>query len=462
MEDLTARIGDALAKEEARAEQFANHVRLTLIILLAIVAVLNSPFVSIEANLLNFGALATGTAYGLMVFFRIRRLGYHPLMKYLTACADVVIVFLLLLLYTRIEIPSVALKNYVFLIVFPLIALTAFRYDRTLTLVAGGLALMLYCALVLSLYAAGSITFAYGGYERELFSNDVTSIGQLTKVLILGGYVLLMSHLAKYSRSLFVKLVGDEVTMQSQKEQTDWELTVASRVQQRFLPGSLPVVAGLDMYGEVQQGRSVGGDYYDFIRLAEDRLLVLTADVSGKGVPAALIMAEVRASSHLLASMHMGLEEFAQRLNSLVFQSTDSKSFVTFFAAEVDMSDRLLTYVIAGHPPPLVCTDGKVRSLERGTVPLGVCASLPQLTKRVEGFAPGSVLVAFTDGLLEHTSPEGEQFGEDRLRGYVLTNFHLAAESLTHSLMQEIRDFGEGKELNDDIGIAVVRHVTVL
>lgn len=460
MQELTERISEALAKEEARAEQFANNVRLILLIVLTAVALLNALSVSFEANILNLGALFIGYTYGFIVFIRIRRLGYHPMMKYITSCLDIVLVFLLLFLYTRIEIPSVALKNYVFLIVFPLIALTAFRYDRTLTFVAGGLAVALYLVLIFYLYLSNLITITHGGYERELFSGDVTYIGQLTKVLILSGYILLLSYLAHYSRKLFAKLVRDELSIRNQKELTDWELTIASQVQTQFLPHSFPVIAGLEIYGTVQQGRFVGGDYIDFIKLAEDTLLIVAADVSGKGVPAALIMAEVRASMHLLASMQIDLEDLAQRLNSLVHQSTDKKSFVTFYAAEVNTSHRLLTYVNAGHPPPLIYLAGKVRSLAKGTIPLGVCASLPQFTKHAEEFPPGSVLVSYTDGLTEQTNVKGEQFGEERIQEYVQSEVQVDARSFTRKLLEEIKIFAGGKDLDDDVSLAIVKYLS--
>ncbi len=458
MQELGERISDALAKEEARAEQFANVVRFILLIVLTTVAVLNAFSVSFEANFLNFGALVIGYAYGLIVFIRMRRAGYHPLMKYITSCLDIALVFSLLFLYTKIEIPSVALKNYAFLIVFPLIALTAFRYDRTLTIVAGGLVVVLYLMLIFYLSFTNAVTFTNGGYERELFSGDVTYIGQLTKVLILGGYVLLLLYLAHYSRKLFAKLVSDELSIRNQKEQTDWELTIASQVQTQFLPSSFPEISGLELYGAVQQGRFVGGDYYDFIKLADDLLLIVAADVSGKGVPAALIMAEVRASTHLLASMQIDLQDFVQRLNTLVLHSTDKKNFVTFYAAEVNASRHVLTYVNAGHPPPLFYFEGKVRPLAKGTIPLGLFDSLPQLAKHEEEFPSGSVLVSYTDGLLEQTNPQGEQFGEEHLREYVRTNAHFDAQSFTRSLLAEIKNFAGGTDLHDDISLAIVKH----
>jgi serine phosphatase RsbU (regulator of sigma subunit) len=460
MQELNERISEALAKEETRAERFANGVRFMLLIILTVVAFLNSMSVSEEANILNFGALTVGYAYGLSVFLRIRRTGYHPWMKYITSCLDIVLVFLLLFLYSRIEIPSVALKNYVFLIVFPLIALTAFRYDRTLTFVAGGLAVVLYLALIGYLFAIHSITLTSGGYERELFSGDVTYVGQLTKVLILIGYILLLSYFAGYSRKLFAKLVRDELSVRNQKEQTEWELTLASQVQTQFLPHAFPAIAGLNIHGTVQQGKFVGGDYIDFIKLTDDTLLMVVADVSGKGVPAALIMAEVRASVHLLASSQIDLQDLAQRLNSLVHQSTDKKSFVTFYVAVVNTSQRLLTYVNAGHPPPLICFEEDVHPLAKGTLPLGLSASLPQLRRHEESFSPGSMLVSYTDGLTEQTNRTGEQFGEERIRQFVQWGGRLDAESLSRKLLEEIKNFAEGKELDDDVSLAVVKYLT--
>lgn len=458
MSELPDRISDALAKEEVRAEIFANNVRIILLVVLTTIALLNAPSLTLTANIFNFAALVICYAYGLAVFLRIRGSGYRPIMKYITSCLDIVLVFLLLFLYTKIEIPSVALKNYVYLVVFPLITLTVFRYDRKLTLVSGSLALGLYLLLILYLLFSERVTFTSGGYERELFTSDVTFIGQGTKVLILGVFVLLMSHLSQYSRKLFHKLISDELSLRDQQEQTENELTLASQVQAQFLPRSLPAIPRLAMYGIVQEGKFVGGDYYDFIQLARNRLLVISADVSGKGVPAALIMAEVRGSTQLLASMQLALKELLQRLNRLVYESTAKKHFVTLCAAEINTSARLLTYVNAGHPPPLVSVDGAVDSLIKGTIPLGICPSLPQLKTHRVKFSPGSMLVSYTDGLLEQRDAAGDEFGEERLREFVRTHASFEAELFTKELLQQVSAFGGGKPPEDDMSIAVVKY----
>jgi len=459
MKELTNRISQALVKEEARVEQFTNRARFILLIILTSIALLNARSLTVEANMMNLGVLVIGYAYGFIVFMLMRRSGYKPAMKYITSCLDIILVFLLLFLYTRIEIPVVALKNYVFLVVFPLIALTAFRYDRRLTLIAGGLAILLYLSLFFYLYLSNAIILTRGGYAEELFSGEVTFIGQLTKILILSGYVLLLSFLARYSRNLFAKLIMDELKLRDQKELMDWELKIASQVQNQFLPVSFPVISGLEIYGAVQQGRFVGGDYFDFIKLSDDILLIVTADVSGNGVPAALIMAEVRASTQLLASMKVSLEEFVQRLNLLVYQSTDKKNFVTLFAAEINTSARRLTYVNAGHPPPLLFSDNEILPLEKGTIPLGLYPVLPNLVKHSEDFIPGSCFVSYTDGLTEQTNLQGEQYGEERLREYACSSAGLNAQSFTRQLLDEVKTFGQGKDLEDDISIAVVKYL---
>jgi sigma-B regulation protein RsbU (phosphoserine phosphatase) len=235
-------------------------------------------------------------------------------------------------------------------------------------------------------------------------------------------------------------------------------MKIASGVQMKFLPNAIPEVAGLEMYGAVQQGRFVGGDYYDFIPLEDGGLLVVTADVSGKGVPAALIMAEVRASTQLLASMPIGLEDLAQRLNTLLHQSTDKKSFVTFFAAKIDSKHHRLTYINAGHPMPLVYSKRGIRSLAKGTIPLGVSVTLPQLETKIEELLPGDLFVCYTDGIVERMNPLGEQYGEERLLDYLRTNGQVNTQAFTKQLFEEVRKFGEGKELDDDATLVVVRH----
>ncbi len=457
MDDLTHRLRQALTIEEKKAERLAGAVRIGLLAILTVVALVNVGVVSVEANRMNFAVLATGYTYSLVVFLVLRRAGYRAFIKYVTSCMDILLVYLLLVMYAWIEVPSVALKNYVFLVVYPLIAMTAFRYDRALTLTAGGLAIGLYLLLIFWLTASGSVVLTDGGYDQELFSTNVTYIGQSTKILILGLFVALVAYLARYSRRLFTTLIHNELSVRGEMQLMDWEMKVAADVQARFLPHEVPNIPGLAFAGAVRQGRAIGGDYYDFLKLTDDSLLVIVADVSGKGVPAALIMAEVRASVQLLASMHSELEELTQRLNTLIHQSTDKKSFVTFLAVTVDVRHSVLRYVSAGHLPPIISSMGRVRSLERGTLPLGVTGSLPGLTARTEALTPGDLVVCFTDGIVERTGLRGEQYGEERLLEFVRTHSERDVDQFIAQLYDEVSAFGRGKEPDDDATIAVVR-----
>ena len=187
----------------------------------------------------------------------------------------------------------------------------------------------------------------------------------------------------------------------------DRELELASQVQTRLLPHTFPVLEVLDIYLTVKQGKFVGIDYCDFLKLSDNVLLIVLADVSGHGAPAALSMSEVHATIQLPASMHRELVDLIQQLNALLYHSTDSRSFVTFFAAEIKTASRSMTYVNAGHPSPLICSNGKIRPLSQGTLPLGITVSFPQFFHYSEEFSPDSIFVSYTDGILERTNSEG-------------------------------------------------------
>ena len=173
-------------------------------------------------------------------------------------------------------------------------------------------------------------------------------------------------------------------------------------------------------------------------------------------------MAEVRASTHVLASMCMELDEFVQRLNVIVHESTDVRTFVSYFAAEIDTSRQAISYVNAGHPPPVIAAGEMVHPLAKGTIPLGLYNPLPQLSTHTEDFCSGDVLVTYTDGLTEHTNQERDEFGDGRLREFVRTHCHLNAHTFACNLMDELRTFGNGKALNDDVGITIVKSLPVV
>jgi sigma-B regulation protein RsbU (phosphoserine phosphatase) len=158
----------------------------------------------------------------------------------------------------------------------------------------------------------------------------------------------------------------------------------------------------------------------------------------------------------------MDLEQLVDQLNTLLVHSTRKKDFVTFFAAQINTTTHIVRYVNAGHPPPLIYSGGTFRSLDQRTIPLGLFPVLPDCTIQSEQFTPGDILVSYTDGLFERMNPQGEQFGEDRLRKYILANSYRSADEFTHHLMKEVKEFGQGRDLDDDVTIAVVKNTAAV
>ncbi len=454
-EEIAERIEKTLNRNEAQAERFANRTRLSFMVVVTFVVLLNLRASSGYANVVNLSAVGAAYLQGLVVYFALERKAYRPAMKYVTSLFDVTLLCLVLFLYTKAEILSVSLKNPAFLLLFPLITLTVLRYDPMLTAVTGGWATLLYGCLFVYVWRHTGIEG--GGYTAELFSPAVTWVGQGTKILILIAFVIVASYLAGHTRSMFHKLVRKEVALLSEKEAIERELELASTVQAALLPRQHVPDYHLQLHGTIMPGRYVGGDYYDFIRLPGSTVLMVVADVAGKGVPAALIMSTVRASVHLFASMHLSLEELIERLNVLLYESTTPDGYVTLFAAEIDAAGNSITYVNAGHPPPILYLNGRVRLLRSGTMPLGLFPALAGLQAAKEEYSPGSILVACTDGIWERSNAAGELFGESGLRQFVLENDAEDCAVFAQGLLERVRVFGANLPMEDDATLAVAR-----
>jgi hypothetical protein len=454
-ETIAVAVNQALGRNEVEAERLANRVRLLFLLAVAALALFNAPTVAERSSLYNFGALGVASAYGCAVFVYLKRGRYHPVLKYVTSFADVTLVHLVLLLYTRDSVASVALKNPVFYVVYPLIALTLFRCHPRLTALTGLYTVALYSGLYA--YVARRMPPVWGDYVTELFDARVTVIGQTTKLLILVAFVLVTSFLARYARALLHRLVREEVAARSSNEALERELELASQVQAQLLPAAYPELEGLKLHGTVIQGRFVGGDYYDFVQLSPHSVLLLVGDVSGKGVPAALIMAGVRASARQSVSTNAGLEAMISRLNEMLYESAPADRYLTLFAAEIDVHAGSLRYINAGHPPALLCSPTGILELGRGTPPLGLFPTLTGLRAYTEPFSPGSLLVAFTDGVSERSDADGEFYGLTSLRGFVERNRRLDGPEFMELLLREVRQFGSDTPLEDDLTLAVAR-----
>src|SRR5438046_2679021 len=236
-----------------------------------------------------------------------------------------------------------------------------------------------------------------------------------------------------------------------EKQRLETQLEIAREVQLQLLPPRDPKLEGFDISAYNFPTEEVSGDYYDWVRLYEDQIGIVIADVSGKGVPAALLMAFLRAS--LRAASHIGYAPHISmsKVNYLLWESIESNKFVTAFYGILDATNRTLAYSNAGHNPPLLVeADGKARFMERGRVPLRMFRDSPNY----EYFAtiePGQMLVLYTDGVTEAMNPSGEEYGGQRLVAAALQGRHLSARELIDFIHRDVIDWTGGRGAHDDV-----------
>jgi serine phosphatase RsbU (regulator of sigma subunit) len=245
------------------------------------------------------------------------------------------------------------------------------------------------------------------------------------------------------------------------------DIALASDVQRRLLPDAPPRIACADFAAASVPARRIGGDYYDFVELGDGRIGIALADVSGKGVAAALIMSVVQASLRIISSAgNVPPPSLVARMNEFVYRSTPGSKYATFFYAELDQERRQLRYVNAGHNPPylLRASDGSASvggpaSIEELSVGGTVVGMFPAMAYE-EGIVhlhPGDVLLVFTDGVPEAHSPDNEEFGDERLRALLRDVAHLAAHEISARISTEMSRWIRDAEQYDDLTYVVMK-----
>lgn len=233
------------------------------------------------------------------------------------------------------------------------------------------------------------------------------------------------------------------------------ELEEARAIQHRLLPRDISQLAGFEIAATWQPARVVGGDYYDVIPFGADALGICIADVAGKGMPAAMLMSNLQAAVHGLASREIAPDEMCSRLNESIYAHMQSDRFVTFFYAQLDGLTRELSYANAGHNAPIVVhRDGRLERLEDGGGVLGVFAVQPCNMGKIK-LAHGDRIVLFTDGVTEAGVPNGEEFGEVRLAQLIQENRGASAHDLQKLILAAAGEFSEGN-WHDDATVLVV------
>jgi sigma-B regulation protein RsbU (phosphoserine phosphatase) len=248
------------------------------------------------------------------------------------------------------------------------------------------------------------------------------------------------------------------------KERLEEDLKVAREIQQRFLPQSAPGLAGLDVAGVSSPSREVGGDLFYWFAHDDGSLGFTLGDVSGKSVPAALLMSNVLSALRAQAIVRAEVAESLARTNRLIIDQIEPGRFVTLFYGEVDPRRSELHYASAGHNPPLlVRAGGALEWLREGGVPLGVLPEAEYTATRV-AFALGDTLIVYSDGVTEAEGPAGapsapELFGEERLAAAVGGLGERSAHEVLDAVLQAVEAFAAGRPQADDITVLVVRRV---
>ena len=230
------------------------------------------------------------------------------------------------------------------------------------------------------------------------------------------------------------------------------ELELAAQMQSMLFPTDLPRVKEYELHATYQPHQEVGGDYYDFIQLNKNEFIFCMADVSGKGIPAALLMSNFQANLHALLSLKNSLSELVSLLNTKVFQSAKGEKFITFFIGRYHALTRELHYVNAGHNPPFLIHEKVVYMLNDGSTGLGMFEELPFINTGKVFIPPNAMLHCYTDGVIDVENDEGNEFGMDRLRDFLTSRNQLHdMEELHSQLISTLSTFRQSKNYTDDI-----------
>ncbi len=234
-------------------------------------------------------------------------------------------------------------------------------------------------------------------------------------------------------------------------QEKEWEL--AKDVTKMLIPEKMPCGKNFSMANVYRPHYKVGGDYMDYIWFSETKICFCIADVSGKGIAAAMIMANFQALLQNLGQQYKDLETLVMVLNQAVMRITKGEKYLTFFIAVADLQKKLLYYVNAGHVPPLLFQDGRIIELKATTTIIGHFEQLPQIKEGVVNLEDGTFLVAYTDGLTDLKNKSGVNFSQEMVKSFILEHKTLQANEMCDSIMNNILEFKGNEELPDDIAI---------
>ncbi len=278
-------------------------------------------------------------------------------------------------------------------------------------------------------------TFLGGFEENEDMYNKVQFITTITNIIAV----------AIENKRLFKQ--------QLEQERLRQEMELAKQMQEMLVPSVLPKSNCYELASIYMPHLSVGGDYFDYIELDDDTFVFCIADISGKGLAAALLMANFQAYFHALIQKRESLECFVRDLNTSVYKITNGDRFLTFFAARYDRKKKELGYVNAGHNPPVMVHEGEVVMLDKGCTILGSFTELPQVEEGLEKIDGETLILAYTDGLTDIRNESGAFFDEKFVEEFAVKNEKLNVQRFNEALLKRIDAFKGEAEYPDDFTV---------
>jgi sigma-B regulation protein RsbU (phosphoserine phosphatase) len=287
------------------------------------------------------------------------------------------------------------------------------------------------------LHKDNAIAYAFiGGFQDEDdVYNKVQFVTTITNVIAV----------AIENKRLFKQQLRQEVLNR--------EVELAAEIQRTLVPAHLPSGKNYALSSIYKPHFAVGGDYFDVVEFSDGSIVFCIADITGKGVAAALLMANFQAILHTLVMRCQTLEEMVQEMNASVFKITQGDRFITLFLAKYDPQSRTLNYINAGHSPPVLVMGDEVSRLKNGCTVLGWLPELPFLETGGICLRDEALVFSFTDGLTDVQNAGGEPFGEDNLVRFMQANAGLGAEDLNKQLLHHIEIYRESEPFPDDITV---------
>ena len=272
----------------------------------------------------------------------------------------------------------------------------------------------------------------------EMLNNDLNFIQTLINVIVV----------ALENKKLFRE------RMESERFKREMEL--AQEVQNMLIPLRFHKDSAVEIGAKYFPHQNIGGDYFDFIRINDHEFLWCIADVSGKGISAALLMANFQASLRAWAAVEDDLTNIVERLNQIVLKNTKGERFITLFVAKYNEHTRKLNFINAGHNPSILFSDGEAIPLKLGTTMIGAFDELPFLNQGEVDVEPGSLIFNYTDGLMDYDVPTQKTWDEDKLLDFVISNGNLSPDKFNQTLLDHLNLIVKGKPI-DDITLLTIR-----